>query len=228
MPRGAVLYYRDVTRRSTAEVARAARETALQATAEQLRVLIPDAPLGVVVLDNRQRVQLWNPAAEAMFQWTAAEIVGRPLPPVPDEELEAFEHNLKRTHDGVSIKGEPVRWKRKDGVILDVQLSSSPLRDASGAVIGANVMIADVTAQRKLEAQLRMAQKMEAVGLLAGGVAHDFNNLLTAIKGFTSLLQLTHGESDQATEFLGEINKAADRAAALTAQLLAFSRRQLL
>jgi two-component system, cell cycle sensor histidine kinase and response regulator CckA len=66
------------------------------------------------------------------------------------------------------------------------------------------------------------------VGLLAGGVAHDFNNLLTAIKGFTSLLQMSLDESDQATEFLGEINKAADRAASLTAQLLAFSRRQLL
>src|SRR5207237_5671121 len=70
--------------------------------------------------------------------------------------------------------------------------------------------------------------KMEAVGLLAGGVAHDFNNLLTAIKGFTSLLQMSLEHDPQATEFLGEITQAADRAAALTAQLLAFSRRQLL
>src|SRR5512141_286842 len=89
-------------------------------------------------------------------------------------------------------------------------------------------MVADVSEHRKLEAQLRMAQKMEAVGLLAGGVAHDFNNLLTAIKGFSSLLQMTIAADEQALEFIGEISKAADRAAALTAQLLAFSRRQLL
>ena len=86
----------------------------------------------------------------------------------------------------------------------------------------------DETAARRVEMQLRTAQKMEAVGLLAGGVAHDFNNLLTAIKGFASLLQMTIPASDESHEFVDEIGKAADRAAALTAQLLAFSRRQLL
>ena len=86
----------------------------------------------------------------------------------------------------------------------------------------------DETAARRVEAQLRTAQKLEAVGLLAGGVAHDFNNLLTAIKGFASLLQMTIPPGDEAHEFVDEIGKAADRAAALTAQLLAFSRRQLL
>jgi nitrogen-specific signal transduction histidine kinase len=86
----------------------------------------------------------------------------------------------------------------------------------------------DVSEQRRLEAQLRATQKMEAVGLLAGGVAHDFNNLLTAIKGFASLLQMTMAPSDESHEFVDEIVKASDRAAGLTAQLLAFSRRQLL
>jgi signal transduction histidine kinase/CheY-like chemotaxis protein len=86
----------------------------------------------------------------------------------------------------------------------------------------------DETAARRVEMQLRTAQKMEAVGLLAGGVAHDFNNLLTAIKGFASLLQMTIPPADESHEFVDEIGKAADRAAALTAQLLAFSRRQIL
>ena len=197
-------------------------------TSERLCVLVDEAPLAIIVVDDDGRVLHWNPEAEAMFQWTAAELLGKPLPVVPDEERLASSANGVHTRPAGSIKAQPVRRQRKDGVILDVQLSTSPLRDERNAVIGLIMMITDVTAHRKLEGQLRMAQKMEAVGLLAGGVAHDFNNLLTAIKGFTALLQMTLDESDQATEFLGEINKAADRAASLTAQLLAFSRRQLL
>ncbi len=228
IPDGMVLYYRDVTPQFVAEQARAASESELRMTSERLRVLIDEAPLAVIVTDTAARVLHWNPAAAAMFQWTAAEVVGQPLPTIPDDEIDSFQEHTERTANGESVKALTARRRRKDGVTLDVQISSAPMRDQHGMISGNIVMISDVTAHRKLEAQLRMAQKMEAVGLLAGGVAHDFNNLLTAIKGFTTLLQMTLDESDQASEFLGEINKAADRAASLTAQLLAFSRRQLL
>jgi two-component system cell cycle sensor histidine kinase/response regulator CckA len=225
---GCLLYYRDATQRRVAEGARVASEIELRVTSERLRDWMGDAPLAVFVLDADANVKLWNPAAEKMFQWTSEEVVGRPLPYVPDEERAGFEANLATMRSGGSLAAKPERRRRKDGVILDVQLSSSPMRNQSGEIEGAIVMAMDVTSQRKLETQLRMAQKMEAVGLLAGGVAHDFNNLLTAIKGFSSLLQMTVNGDVQALEFLDEINKAADRAAALTAQLLAFSRRQLL
>ncbi|MEO5818237.1 MAG: PAS domain S-box protein [Gemmatimonadaceae bacterium] len=225
---GCLIYYRDATFRSSAAEAHATSESELRMTSERLRVLIDEAPLAVLVIDSESRVLHWNPEAEKMFLWKSQEVVGKELPNVPDDERESYDRNLVFALDGGSLKALPARRQRKDGVILDVQESSSPMRDRAGAVVGAIVMIADVTAHRKLETQLRMAQKMEAVGLLAGGVAHDFNNLLTAIKGFASLLQMTLDETDSATEFLGEINKAADRAAALTAQLLAFSRRQLL
>ena len=225
---GTLLYYRDATSRSAAAGARVASEIELHVASERLRVLMGDAPLAVFVLDADARVLHWNPAAERMFQWTEAEVIGKPVPFVPEEERAGFEANLVQMRDGASLGAKPERRRRKDGVVLDVQLSSSPMRNHSGAVAGAIVMAMDVTSQKKLETQLRMAQKMEAVGLLAGGVAHDFNNLLTAIKGFSSLLELTLGDNEQAAEFLGEIHKAADRAAALTAQLLAFSRRQLL
>jgi two-component system cell cycle sensor histidine kinase/response regulator CckA len=225
---GSLIYYRDATFRSSAAEARAESENELRMTSERLRVLIDEAPLAVLVIDNDSRVLHWNPEAEKMFLWKAHDVVGKPLPTIPDDERASYDRNLELARRGSAFKALPARRQRKDGVILDVQVSSSPMRDRGGSVTGAIVMISDVTAHRKLETQLRMAQKMEAVGLLAGGVAHDFNNLLTAIKGFASLLQMTLDESDSATEFLGEINKAADRAAALTAQLLAFSRRQLL
>jgi two-component system cell cycle sensor histidine kinase/response regulator CckA len=226
--RGCLIYYRDATFRSTAAEAKAESESELRMTSERLRVLIDEAPLAVLVIDNDSRVLHWNPEAEKMFLWKAEEVVGKPLPLIPDDERESYDKNLEFARTGGSLKANPARRQRKDGVVLDVQVSSSPMRDRGGVVTGAIVMVSDVTAHRKLETQLRMAQKMEAVGLLAGGVAHDFNNLLTAIKGFTSLLQMTLDENDASAEFLGEINKAADRAAALTAQLLAFSRRQLL
>ncbi|MES2179400.1 MAG: PAS domain-containing protein [Gemmatimonadota bacterium] len=225
---GILLTYRDATPSRGAAVAQAAVDRELRMTNERLQVVIDEAPLAILVIDNDARVLHWNPAAEAMFQWTEAEILGKPLPLIPDEERAAFEVNAERARRGESLRANPSRRKRKDGVVLDVQISSSPLRNEQGDVTGAIVMITDVTSQRKLEAQLRMAQKMEAVGLLAGGVAHDFNNLLTAIKGFASLLEMTLAPDEQGAEFLAEINKAADRAAGLTSQLLAFSRRQLL
>jgi PAS domain S-box-containing protein len=225
---GCLLYYRDATARSTAAEALAVSENERQMTSERLRVLVEEAPLAVIVLDVDARILHWNPAAEAMFLWTADEVVGTLPPIIPPEERATFDQNVVLARTGGSLKAQPARRQRKDGVILDVQVSSSPMRDRTGAIVATIVMVSDVTGHRKLETQLRMAQKMEAVGLLAGGVAHDFNNLLTAIKGFASLLQMTLVSDKQATEFLGEINKAADRAATLTAQLLAFSRRQLL
>jgi PAS domain S-box-containing protein len=225
---GFLVYYRDATTRSAAEEARASSEAELRTTTEQLRVLIDEAPLAVIVVDNDQRVLLWNPAAEAMFQWKANEVVGQPLPTVPPEDEEDLAAMRARLRNGESVRAHPARRRRKDGTLIDVQVSNGILRDASGARIGIIGMVTDMTANRKLEAQLRMAQKMEAIGLLAGGVAHDFNNLLTAIKGFAELLKMSLEATDDSNEFLDEINKAADRAAALTAQLLAFSRRQLL
>ncbi len=203
-------------------------DRALDMTGERVRGLIDDAPLAVLVMDASMRILHWNPAAEAMFGWSALEVVGVELPTVPDEERDDFHAMHARVRSGESVRAKTARRRRKDGVVLDVQVSASPLRNREGIVTGIIVMITDVTAHRKLEAQLRMAQKMEAVGLLAGGVAHDFNNLLTAIKGFTALLQLTLEDRGEASEYLVEIDKAADRAAALTSQLLAFSRRQLL
>jgi PAS domain S-box-containing protein len=222
------VYWRDVTESRRSEEARNAVTAELTASHRRLEELIAGAPLAIMVLDNDNTLLMWNGAAEEMFGWKAEEVIGRPVPTIPPEELDAFGKMRVREMQGESIRAVSTRRLRKDGTSVDVQVSTAPLRDRDGAVIGVIGMVADVSEQRRLEAQLRMAQKMEAVGLLAGGVAHDFNNLLTAIKGFASLLQMAIPSGEEAGEFVDEIAKAADRAAALTAQLLAFSRQQLL
>jgi two-component system cell cycle sensor histidine kinase/response regulator CckA len=230
MPAGELLavYWRDVTASRRAEQLRAASEAEVLATHRRLEELVAGAPLAIMLLDNDSNVLVWNLAAEEMFQWTASEVLGRPLPTVPPEERAAYDAMRERERVGESIRSMSARRLRKDGTLLDVLISTAPLRDREGGVVGVIGMIADVSEQHRLEAALRMAQKMEAVGLLAGGVAHDFNNLLTAIKGFASLLQMMLPAGDEALEFVDEIAKASDRAAGLTAQLLAFGRRQLL
>jgi two-component system, cell cycle sensor histidine kinase and response regulator CckA len=222
------VYWRDVTAVRRAEVARAASEAEMLSAHRRLEELVAGAPLAMIVLDDRGKVIMWNAAAEQMFGWTSAEVLGRELPIVPEEETVSFEALRARELAGEPLRSVPARRQRKDGTIFDVQISTAPLRDRDDTLVGVIGMIADVSEQRRLEVQLRTAQKMEAVGLLAGGVAHDFNNLLTAIKGFASLLQMTIPASDESHEFVQEIVKASDRAAGLTAQLLAFSRRQLL
>jgi two-component system cell cycle sensor histidine kinase/response regulator CckA len=117
--------------------------------------------------------------------------------------------------------------RRKDGTLVDVELYGLPMA-AGGRSLGFYAIYNDVTEQKQLSERLRQAQKMEAVGRLAGGVAHDFNNILTAILGYSDMLVAATGPDDARREDLLEIRKAAERAAALTNQLLAFSRRQLL
>lgn len=121
-----------------------------------------------------------------------------------------------------------VRWKRKDGSLITVRLTGWRAQDSLADADGFEVIVEDVTEQRDLEEQLRHAQKMEAVGRLAGGLAHDFNNVLTIIKGYSDLLLDQFQQQDRPRAQLEEIRKAADRAAALTSQLQSFSHHQIL
>lgn len=130
--------------------------------------------------------------------------------------------------DAEALAGETVRREYELSLASGrraFHLIEVPLRDAGGAVAGVCGIARDVTERRLLESQLAQAQKMEAVGTLAGGVAHDFNNLLQAIQGYADLLLLDAGRSPSDRDRIGQILKAADRARELTSQLLTFSRR---
>ena len=139
---------------------------------------------------------------------------------------EDYKGLIEKLKQSGSVEGFEVRWKTRTGEIITTRLSGNVIM-SGGAISECEMIAENVTQQRALEDQLRQAQKMEAVGRLAGGIAHDFNNLLTVIKGHSELL---HSElkAEQARKEVEGVIRAADRAASLTRQLLAFSRRQLL
>ncbi len=175
-------------------------------------------------------ITTWNPAAERVFGYRAAEVIGRDarllVPPDLEHELvDCLEYAKKGQ---LRAPYETVRLHR-DGSQVNVEIASSPIRDhASGTVIGASAIVRDVTQQRRIAAQLQHAQRLESIGRLAGGVAHDFNNLLMAITGYAELLRMDLPSDAPAQDDLRAILSSAERGARLTRQLLAFGRRQVL
>jgi signal transduction histidine kinase len=134
---------------------------------------------------------------------------------------------LERVGRGERVEHYRTERLRKDGTTINVSLSISPIKNASGEVFGASTIARDVTEQLRLEEQLRQTQKMEAIGSLSGGIAHDFNNLLLVIRGYSGNL-LEQLDDEALKENVKQIDNAAQRAAEFTRQLLAFSRQQVL
>ena len=215
-----------VTEQRRIQVALAASEVEARATSEAMQSLIDLAPQAIISVDALWNVTRWNKAAVALFGWTADELMGKPLPIVPDEHLPEF-LTLRNAiiMDQGQVPREVVR-RRKDGSLVSVLLSTGVIRDRQHALVGYLAVFTDLTERKSLEAQLRQSQKMEAVGRLAGGIAHDFNNLLTIITSCSSLL-LESPRAGEDREDIEAIHSAAQRAAALTRQLLLFSRKQL-
>jgi PAS domain S-box-containing protein len=172
-------------------------------------------------------IRSWNIGAERIYGWTAEEAIGRPLQMViPPERLDEHPRTLTAVQNGDSLANYETVRLRKDGRKISVSLTDSPVRGEDGTVTGLSSIARDITERKRLEEELLQSQKMDAVGRLAGGIAHDFNNILTAILGYSDLLIGQIESRHWMFRHLSEIRKAADFAAALTHQLLAFSRRQ--
>ena len=207
---------------------RIAATAEIEHASQQLAALVNDAPLAIATADCDGRVTSWNPAAERLFGWTAAEVIGRRVPIIPPEREAEFRQILERRLSDQAVLALETQRMRKDGTLVDVEIATAPVRDASGGIVGGMGFFIDVTGRKQLEQQLRQAQKIEAVGQLAGGIAHDFNNIITAIKLHSEFLLESIETGDARREDAEEVRKAAIRAAGLTRQLLAFSRKQLL
>jgi PAS domain S-box-containing protein len=179
----------------------------------------------VMTIDDTGRITSWNTGAEHVFGFASPAIIGRPVNALFDDEAPWLMAELDRVRAGTPMIADTT-GRRRDGTLITASLVIRPLVNSGQDSGGFVIVMRDVSQQRLLEERLRQAQKLEAIGRLAGGVAHDFNNMLTVILGYAASLEhLPTADQRMAVE---EIRKAGERAAALTRQLLAFSRRQVL
>jgi PAS domain S-box-containing protein len=218
---GAVVSFLDISEQRQAE-------QALRESEEKYRELVENATYGIYRSNREETFLDVNSALVDMLGYSSkAELMTRNL------GSDIYENSADRAlfleTVGTNGRGDrvDVKWKRKDGKTISVRISGTQIRGKDGQVSHFEVIVEDVTQQRGLEEQLRQAQKMEAVGLLAGGIAHDFNNHLNVILGNADLL-FEKIPSGKLQNYAEEIKKATQRATQLTRQLLAFSRKQVL
>ena len=190
-----------------------------------------DASGEVIFMTDREGIiTLINPEFTRLYGYTQDEVVGKVTPCIlksgtmPPEEYADFWRTILEKR----VAHSEIANQTKDGKLVTVESSANPILDERGNITGFLAIQRDVTARKQLEDQLRQAQKMEAIGRLAGGVAHDFNNLLTIIAGYGQLILEQLPEKDASRLHVMEVLKAAERATSLTRQLLAFGRRQVL
>ncbi|MDE2489875.1 MAG: PAS domain S-box protein [Elusimicrobia bacterium] len=182
----------------------------------------------VVITDAKGIIVYVNPAFERASGWTRAEALGRHTRELKSgAQTPEFYRALWGTISAGNIWTGHFVNRRKDGTVYEEDASISPIRDGQGRIVNYVAVKRDVTRELRLERELRQAQKLEAVGRLAGGVAHDFNNILTAILGSAELIAAQLPEKSPLSPDVEEIQRSGRRAADLTRQLLIFSRRQV-
>lgn len=207
---------------------------ALRASEEKYRLMVETAMEGIWVMDRDHLTVYVNQAMADMLGYAPSEVLGKRVEDFSfPEDLPEHEERMKKRHAGEDQVYE-CRLKRKNGSQVWVRVSARSLKDAEGVFAGSYAMLTNLTEtkkaeeeQRKLQEQLNQVQKMESIGRLAGGVAHDFNNILAIIMGHTEMAMLRLNQSDPIFSDLEEIQKAAERSAKLTRQLLAFARKQI-
>jgi two-component system cell cycle sensor histidine kinase/response regulator CckA len=221
-PEKLVIVNRDITERKSAQ-------EALRLADADFKSVVEDAPYGIYRANGEGQLFRVNPALQKMLGYgNSAELLKCNL------QLDVFKLPVEfRTLTDLFNRAEDFKeaeaeWKRKDGTPITVRCSGRRIAHNDEQPAYFEMFVEDITDKRILERQLRMAGKMEAVGRLSGGIAHDFNNLLGVIIGYSQLLKRALGAESQLVEHVNEIEKAGDRAAALTRQLLAFSRQQIL
>jgi PAS domain S-box-containing protein len=218
-----------VSQQLAAAIEHKRHEEALRRSEARSRSLILSAAFGICRCTVGGRLLDVNPALITMLGQGSVEdllqLNARREVFLNPQEWDRLAEDYRRSG---SLNGVEVQWRRKDGRVIIVRLSgcAASISDEPEEVL--ELIAEDITDRRQLEEQLRQAQKMDAVGRLAGGVAHDFNNLLMVIHGYTEVLLEQLEKGGDMHQKVQSIQQAADRAAALTRQLLAFSRKQFL
>jgi two-component system cell cycle sensor histidine kinase/response regulator CckA len=221
-PEKLVIVNRDISERKRAE-------EALRRSEAGFRSVVEYAPYGIYRASPAGRFLQVNPALQKVLGYEFAEdLLARDLSTEIFGHSGEYQRLIEILTRSKEIKDIELEWKRKDATLITVRCSGRRVDDENGVPAYFEVFAEDVTEKRVLEKQLRMAQKMEAVGRLSGGIAHDFNNLLSVIIGYSRVLKRELGANNVLFEHALEIEKAGQRAASLTKQLLAFSRQQVL
>jgi two-component system cell cycle sensor histidine kinase/response regulator CckA len=217
---------RRAARRAVAEASRQMdavrlRDRAIQAVSQGILITDPNQPDNPIIYAS--------PGFQALTGYAPAEVLGKNCRFLQGPATDAAATTLLREAIGEArpCTVELLNY-RKDGASFWNELSISPVRDEQGRLIHFVGVQTDVTQRRLLEERYRQSQKMDGIGQLAGGVAHDFNNLLTIINGFSDILLEELGPDDPSREIVTEIRAAGERSAALTRQLLAFARKQVI
>ncbi|NVN92000.1 MAG: response regulator [Desulfuromonadales bacterium] len=207
---------------------------------ERFRTILRAATgYSIIGTDTDGIIKVFNEGAELMLGYRAEEVIDKATPEMIHDPVEVAARAAEmRINPGFEVfvsaarqgETETREWTyiRKDGSRLTVSLTVTAMRSEMGMLTGFIGIARDITVEKKLEQQLIQSQKMESVGLLAGGVAHDFNNLLTPIFGYTELLMAGFSEEDPRHKRLQQVKQAAERAKDLTRRLLAFSRKQII
>jgi len=218
---GAVVTFFDVTQKKEAE-------EVLRRTEAQHQSIIAGAPYGIYRADSNGNLLMVNPALVTMLGFESeAELLQLTTCTALYCKPEDSVCQPEKYSSGQDTVGVEANLKRRDGVQLTVRLSGRRIHSEDEGTTGYEVFVENITEQRHLERQLLQAQKMEAVGQLAGGVAHDFNNLLMVINGFAQMILDAADDPGKITQYATQINEAGTKAASVTKQLLAFSRSQV-
>ena len=221
-PERLVIVNRDVTQRKEAE-------ESLHVSESSFRSMIEDAPYGIYRAGVDGKLLRANPALQKMLGYEKLdELLNASLPTDVFRNHSDFNGLKELLQSANEFKDVEVELKRRDGAPITVRCTGRKVKEEHESVPCFDVFAEDVTERRILERQLRMAGKMEAVGRLSGGIAHDFNNILGVIIGYGQVLKRRLGSQNDLLECAEEIEKAGQRAASLTRQLLAFSRQQIL
>ena len=219
---------RQAVEAEVAERTRDLRETSerLRATTEQMKAIVDASPMAIVARDPARNVTVWNRAAEQLFGYSAAEIIGSPTPSGVTPDPEEWSRRFERVAKGEILRDLHTQRWRKDGKSIETISSLAPVFDSAGMLQGTVATIADMTERNAMQKQLQQAQKMEAIGHLTGGLAHDFNNLLGVVLGNLDILAESQEAGSEQRAVTDAAIHAAVRGAELTKQLLAFARQQ--